>query len=91
MTSISGHSYVTCYHPINEEEWCEVKVNWIHSYYRGDREDPPYEETDIDDVRLITYNDAPVPKGTPVPDWVTDEELMEGIDMYRDGYDGDDN
>lgn len=91
MTQISGHSYVTCYHPTDDEEWCEVKVNWTHSYDPGDYYDPPYEETDIEDVRLMTYNDKPVAKGTPLPDWVTNEELMEGIDILKDGYDGDDN
>jgi hypothetical protein len=91
MTQISGHSYVTCYHPENDDEWCEVKVNWIHSYDRGDYYDPPYEDTDIENVRLITYNDKPVAKDTPVPDWVTNDELMEGIDIFKDGYDGDDN
>jgi hypothetical protein len=91
MTQISGHSYVTCYHPTDDEEWCEVKVKWIHSYDPGDYYDPPYEETEIEEVRLITLNDKPVARGTEVPDWVTHEELMEGIDIMIDGYDGDDN
>jgi len=91
MTQITGHSYVTCYHPTIDDEWCEVKVSWIHSYDPGDYYNPPYEDTDIEELRLMTYNDKHVSKGTPVPDWVTNEELMEGIDMYKDGYDEDDN
>ena len=91
MTQISGYSYVTCYHPENEDEWCEVKVNWTHSYDHGDYYDPPYDETDIEEVRVMTINDKPVAKDTPLPDWVTNDELMEGIDILRDGYDGDDN
>ena len=91
MTQISGHSYVTCYHPTIDDEWCEVKVNWIHSYDPGDYYNPPYEETDIEEVRLMTYNDKHVSKGTQLPDWITTEELMEGINIMEDGYDGDDN
>jgi hypothetical protein len=91
MTQISGHSYVTCYHPTIDDEWCEVKVNWIHSYDPGDYYNPPYEETDIEEVRLMTYNDKHVSKGTQLPDWITNEELMEGINIMEDGYDGDDN
>lgn len=91
MTQITGRSYITCYHPIEEDEWCEVRVNWIYSYDHGDYYDPPYEDLDIDDVALVAYNDKPVPKGTPLPDWVTNEELMEGIDIMADGFDGDDN
>ena len=91
MTQISGRSYVTCYHPTIDEDWCEVRVNWIHSYDPGDYYNPPYEETDIEEVKLMTYNDKPVAKGTPLPDWVTNDELMEGINIMEDGYDGDDN
>jgi len=91
MTQITGHSYVTCYHPTIDDEWCEVKVNWIHSYDPGDYYNPPYEDTDIEELRLMTYNDKHVSKGTPVPDWVTNEELMEGIDIMKDKYDEDDN
>jgi hypothetical protein len=91
MTQISGHSYITCYHPTIDDEWCEVKVNWIHSYDLGDYYNPPYEDTDIEEVRLMTYNDKPVAKGTPLPDWITNDELMEGINIMEDGYDGDDN
>ena len=91
MTQISGHSYITCYHPTIDDEWCEVKVNWIHSYDQGDYYNPPYEDTDIEEVRLMTYNDKPVAKGTELPDWITNEELIEGIDIFKDGYDGDDN
>jgi hypothetical protein len=39
----------------------------------------------------MTYNDKPVSKDTPLPDWVTNEELMEGINIMEDGYYGDDN
>lgn len=91
MTQITGHSYVTCYHPTIDDEWCEVKVNWIHSYDAGDYYNPPYEDTDIEEVRLMTYNDKHVSKDTPLPDWITNEELMEGINIMEDGYDGDDN
>lgn len=91
MTQITGHSYVTCYHPTIDDEWCEVKVNWIHSYDPGDYYNPQYEETDIEEVRLMTYNDKHVSKGTQLPDWITNEELMEGINIMEDGYDGDDN
>jgi len=91
MTQITGHSYVTCYHPTIDDEWCEVKVNWIHSYDLGDYYNPPYEDTDIEEVRLMTYNDKHVSKGTPLPDWITNDELMEGINIMEDGYDGDDN
>jgi len=91
MTQITGHSYVTCYHPTIDDEWCEVKVNWIHSYDSGDYYNPPYEDTDIEEVRLMTYNDKHVSKGTPLPDWITNDELMEGINIMEDGYDGDDN
>jgi len=91
MTQITGHSYVTCYHPTIDDEWCEVKVSWIHSYDPGDYYNPPYEDTDIEELRLMTYNDKHVSKGTPVPDWVTNEELMEGIDIMKDKYDEDDN
>jgi len=91
MTQKTGHSYVTCYHPTIDDEWCEVKVNWIHSYDLGDYYNPPYEDTDIEEVRLMTYNDKHVSKGTPLPDWITNDELMEGINIMEDGYDGDDN
>jgi hypothetical protein len=91
MTQISGHSYITCYHPTNEDEWCEIKVKWTHSYDSGDYYNPPYEDTEIKDIKLITYNDKYVSKDTLVPDWVSHEEIIEGIDILVDGYDGNDN
>lgn len=91
MTLITGNSYITCYHPTIDEDCCEVKVSWIHSCDRGDYYTPSYEDTEIEEVKLITYNDKPVAKGTELPDWITNQELMEGINIMEDGYDGDDN
>jgi hypothetical protein len=91
MTQISGCSYVTCYHPTNDDEWCEVKVKWTHSYDSGDYYNPPYEDTEIEDVKLITYNDTPMSSNTPIPDWVTNDELTESINLFEDSYGEDDN
>jgi len=86
MAQHSGRSYVTCYHPDIDEDSCEVRVDWTRYTYPGDRESPPEDDVEIDNVILIAYNDKNVPRGTEVPDWVTHDELMEGIDL-SDGYD----
>jgi hypothetical protein len=91
MRQISGHSYITVYHPEIDGDCCEMKVKWTHSYDPGDYYDPPCEKMDIDDVKVVAYNNKPITKPMAVPDWVTDDELMDGIDIFNDGYDGDNN
>lgn len=88
MAQYSGRSYVTCYHPDIDDEWCVIRIDWTRYTYPGDRESPPEDDIEIDKEILISHNDKNVPRGTEIPDWVTYEELMEGIDIYNgnDGY-----
>ena len=94
MATNSGRSYVKCYHPTIDDEWCEIKVKWTHYKYVGDRYSPPEDSVEIDDEVLISYNDEPAPKDAPIPDWVTLDDLLQGIDLedfdepdYDDYYD----
>jgi hypothetical protein len=90
MEHNKGKSYVTCYHPTIDEEWCEIRVSWTHEYDSGDRDNPPYEDVEIEETILITYNDKHVSRKTPIPDWVTLDELRDGINL-DDVYDRHDN
>lgn len=32
MATVKGSSYVDCYHPDNEDLWCQLEVFWEHHY-----------------------------------------------------------
>lgn len=90
MATNYGKAYVDCYHPDMDDEYCTVEVRWSHYYKPATREDPPEEEYEIMDMKLITSNGDYMPRGTEIPDWVTDDMLWDGIDL-GDFNDGDDN
>jgi hypothetical protein len=90
MAQYSGRSYVTCQHPEIDEESCEIRVNWTRYVYPGDRETPPEDDVDIDRQFLIKHNGKNVPRNTEIPDWVTYDQVMDGIDV-NDYYDGNEN
>jgi hypothetical protein len=81
MAQYSGKTYVKCYYPEDDDEWCEVRVDWTRYTYPGDRESPPEDDVEIDKTILMTHNGKNVPRDTEIPDWVTYDELMEGIDL----------
>lgn len=81
MAQHSGKSYVTCYHPDNDDESCKIRVDWTRYTYDGDRDTPPEDDVEIDKTILITLNDKSVPRGAGIPDWVTYDELMDGINL----------
>jgi len=87
MTQIAGHSYATFYHPEEDrDEWCEVKIDWVHSYDYGKIMTIHHMKQNIDTIRVLTINGKAVPRETELPNWVTQDQIMESIDIRKDGY-----
>jgi hypothetical protein len=84
MSTAKGTSYVTQYHPENDELWCELEVVWQHTsepavmYYRDGSGYPGYESSEIIELKMISYCDEPV-QNMSTPHWVNWEDVMEQL------------
>ncbi len=85
-----GKSYIDCYHPDMDDEWCSILVSWTYVYSQSTLEQPAEESYKITEQKLITSNGEYMPRDTEIPDWVTQDMLWDGIDL-GDFEDGDDN
>lgn len=82
-----GRSSVVCHHPNMDDEYCLLDVKWHHYYSQPSLEEPGDDDYELDNITLISVCDERVAKDTPVPDWVTNEMIWDGVDMF-DYYDG---
>lgn len=85
MSTAKGTSYVTCYHPENDDLWCELEVTWKHTreeavmYYSDGSGYPGDESSEIIDSKMISYCGEPVQQMSE-PHWIDWNKVMEDLD-----------
>ena len=85
MGKTKGSSYVDCYHPDNDDLWCQLEVFWEHNHeeavmYYADGSGYPGDDTfEITDSKMITYCGEPVQNMTE-PHWINWDKVQEDLD-----------
>ena len=86
MASSKGRTYVDCYHPTNDDLWCQIEVFWKHNYeppvmyYQDGSGYPGDNSIEIIETKMITYCGDPVQQMVE-PHWIDWDKVMEELDM----------
>lgn len=85
MATTKGSSYVDCYHPTNDDLWCQLEVFWERNYepavmYYNDGSGYPGDDSfQITDSKMITYCGEPV-QHMVEPHWIDWDKVQEDLD-----------
>lgn len=92
MATTSGVTFLNFYHPIDESLY-EICVTWKHYHesaimYTLNGDGSPEESEVTWTLELTAIDDEPVAPGTEIPEWITEDMIMQELDL-NDYYDGD--
>jgi len=86
MGTIKGRSIVDCYHPTNDDLWCQLEVFWKHEsspavmYYNDGSGYPGDESFEIIKSTMVSYCGEPVQHMTE-PHWIDWDQVVEDINI----------